>query len=60
VLDCFRRQDELRAEAQQIHAYIADLNDQRRRLQKKVRSMQDVDTRLKPLVDAVVALIEVK
>lgn len=47
-------------ETELLYAHIGEKRDEMRRVQQRVRQLGDVEQRLKPLVNAVVELLEVK
>lgn len=58
ILDAEERHDDLVLDWNRLQAAINDKRDELRRIQSRVRKIREVDTRLAPLSDAVLQLIQ--
>lgn len=58
VLDHEERRDQIVDDWNRLQAQVNDKYDEMRRIQERVRHLRAVDTRLKPLVDAILGCID--
>ena len=59
VLDYEERQEQLSMTWQRLEAEILDKRAEVRRIQERVQQLRVIDTRLKPLADAILALLKI-
>mgnify|MGYP000868610760 CR=1 FL=1 len=57
VYDFIRQREDLARQAELLYAHISDKRDEMRRVQQRIARFKDVERRLEPLVDAVLAAI---
>lgn len=60
VMDFIRGREKMLREAELLQAYIGDKREEMRRVQERVRQFRDVDVRLRPLVQSILVLLDVK
>lgn len=59
VYDFILNREKIQRETELLYAHIAEKRDEMRRVQRRLEKLREVDRRAGPLVDALVALIDV-
>ncbi len=60
VVDFIHGREKMQREVELLSAYISDKRTEQRQVVQRVQNMRNVEMKLTPLVNAVVALMEVK